>query len=96
MSTVDRVYLRDKYPELRGAYDLYVAFLLKALQLLQASGRYGWIVPNKFLIADYAVAALDKLAKDSLYSIVDISKIPVFANVNVYPVILLGDRSYKG
>jgi hypothetical protein len=96
MSTADRVYLRNQYSELRGAYDLYVAFLLKALQLLRTLGRYGWIVPNKFLIADYAVAALDTLKKDSLYSIVDISKIPVFAKVGVYPIILLGDRSHKG
>jgi hypothetical protein len=64
--------------------------------LLRSSGRYGWIVPNKFLIADYAVLALDALTKDSLHSIVDISKISVFAKVGVYPIILLGDRSYQG
>jgi len=96
MSASDRACLRRSYPELRGAYDLYVAFLLKALRLLQSSGRYGWIVPNKFLIAEYAKPALDKLSQDSLYSIVDISKIPVFSKVGVYPIILLGDRSHTG
>lgn len=86
----DKSYLRENYPQLYGAYDLYVAFLLQGKQLLKRSGRYGWIVPNKFLIADYAEKALEFLVRDSLKTIVDVSTFEVFSNVGVYPIILLG------
>jgi hypothetical protein len=92
----DKTYLREHYPQLRGAYDLYVAFLLLGRQLLQERGRYGWIVPNKFLIADYASQARDFLTKDSLAAVIDVSAIEVFSKVGVYPVILLGQRGNTG
>lgn len=86
----DKIYLREHYRQLHGAYDLYVAFLLRGRQLLKDDGRYGWIVPNKFLIADYADKALDFLIKDSLKAVVDVSTFEVFSDVGVYPIILLG------
>jgi hypothetical protein len=92
----DKTYLREHYPQLRGAFDLYVAFLLRGHQLLKERGRYGWIVPNKFLIADYASQARDLLTKDSLGTVVDVSAIEVFSKVGVYPVILLGQRGNTG
>ena len=92
----DKTYLREHYPQLHGAYDLYVAFLLRGRQLLKEHGRYGWIVPNKFLIADYADKARDFLIKDSLTTVVDVSTMDVFSSVGVYPVILLGQRGKTG
>ena len=92
----DKTYLREHYPQLRGAYDLYVAFLLRGHRLLKERGRYGWIVPNKFLIADYASQARDLLTKDSLTTVIDVSGIEVFSQVGVYPVILLGQRGNAG
>jgi hypothetical protein len=88
----DKSYLRENYSQLHGAYDLYVAFLLRGRQLIKDDGRYGWIVPNKFLIADYADKALEYLTNDSLKTIVDVSTFEVFSKVGVYPVILLGQR----
>ncbi len=92
----DKTYLREHYAQLRGAFDLYVAFLLRGHQLLKERGRYGWIVPNKFLIADYASQARDFLTKDSLGTVIDVSAIEVFSQVGVYPVILLGQRGNTG
>ena len=92
----DKTYLREHYPQLRGAFDLYVAFLLRGHRLLKERGRYGWIVPNKFLIADYASRARDLLTKDSLSTVIDVSGIEVFSQVGVYPVILLGQRGNAG
>jgi hypothetical protein len=86
----DKNYLRAHYPQLRGAFDLYVAFLLRGQQLLKAHGRYGWIVPNKFLVADYARPARDFLATTSRTTVIDVSTQGVFSRVGVYPVILLG------
>ena len=90
MRPADKSYLRAHYPQLRGAFDLYVAFLLRGQQLLKRRGRYGWIVPNKFLVADYARPARDLLATTSRTRVIDISTQGVFSRVGVYPVILLG------
>ena len=86
----DKTYLRQHYPQLSGAFDLYVAFLLRGQQLVKEHGRYGWIVPNKFLVADYARRARDFLASGARTTVVDVSTLGVFSRVGVYPVILLG------
>jgi N-6 DNA Methylase len=96
MRQADKSYLRARYPRLRGAFDLYVAFLLRGQQLLKEHGRYGWIVPNKFLVADYARPARDFLAKTSRTTVIDISTQGVFSRVGVYPVILFGQRGGTG
>ena len=92
----DKTYLRHHYPQLHGAFDLYVAFLLRGQQLVKEHGRYGWIVPNKFLVADYARRVRDFLAEDSRTTVVDVSTLGVFSRVGVYPVILLGHRGSTG
>ena len=92
----DKTYLRQHYPQLHGAFDLYVAFLLRGQQLVKEHGRYGWIVPNKFLVADYARRARDFLSEDSGTEVVDVSTLGVFSRVGVYPVILLGRRGSSG
>lgn len=92
----DKAYLREHYPQLRGAFDLYVAFLLRGQQLLKADGRYGWIVPNKFLAADYAGQARDFLAQGGRTTVIDVSTLGIFSRVGVYPVILLGQPGNTG
>jgi len=92
----DKAYLRQHFPHLHGAFDLYVAFLLRGQQLVREHGRYGWIVPNKFLVADYARRAREFLAEDSLTKVIDVSSLGVFSRVGVYPVILLGRRGSAG
>lgn len=87
----ERAFLAQKYDELVGSYDIYVAFLLRAIHLLKPTGRYGWIIPNKFLIADYAKPAFEMMSQSSLESIVNVSTLEVFSGVGVYPIILLGD-----
>ena len=96
MRQADKSCLRDHYPQLHGAFDLYVPFLLRGQQLLKEHGRYGWIVPNKFLIADYARHTRDFLARRSRTTIIDVSTGGVFSRVGVYPVILLGRPGTNG
>lgn len=92
----DKAYLRQHYPQLCGAFDLYVAFLLRGQQLVRENGRYGWIVPNKFLVAEYARHARDFLGEHSRTEVVDVSTLGVFSRVGVYPVILLGQPGKAG
>ncbi|MFI2837566.1 Eco57I restriction-modification methylase domain-containing protein [Mycolicibacterium sp. PDY-3] len=92
MNTADRAFLAEKFKDLSGSYDIYVAFLLRAIELLKPDGHYGWIIPNKFLIADYARKALSKMSDTSLHSIVNVSTLEVFDGVGVYPIIIVGDK----
>jgi N-6 DNA Methylase/TaqI-like C-terminal specificity domain len=96
MRRTDKAYLREHYPQLRGAFDLYVAFLLRGQQLLKKHGRYGWIVPNKFLAADYAGQAREFLAQAARTTVIDVSTLGIFSRVGVYPVILLGQQGNTG
>lgn len=84
--------LRSLYPLLRGAFDIYAAFLLRGLSIGHPRGSYSWIVPNKILIADYAKKVLAHLKTNGLYAAIDVSNHDVFENTGVYPIILLGRR----
>ncbi|MFH0854099.1 MAG: transcriptional repressor LexA [bacterium] len=76
-----------------GAFDLFVCFIDKGLRLLKYDGKFGYIIPNKFLIANYAKRMREELLnKYSVKEIIDVSECEVFENVSVYPVILIIDN----
>ena len=76
-----------------GAFDLFVCFIDKGLRLLKNGGEFGYIIPNKFLIANYAKKMREELLnKYSIKEIIDVSECEVFENVSVYPVILIIDN----
>ncbi len=87
-----REFYRHKY-SLRGAFDVYVAFLINGIQIGNKDSSYGWIIPNKLMVADYAKDAMKFLRENGLYAIVDVSNLKVFGNVGVYPIIILGDKT---
>lgn len=78
------------YPEATGSYDLYILFLLKAESLKNSKGVYSWIIPNKFLISNYAKKTKEKLINSSLHYALNVSLFDVFKGVGVYPIILFG------
>lgn len=64
----------------RGNYDLYVVFVERGLQLLNTSGRLGFIVPNKFFRTDYGQGLRRALSdRKALSRIVDFGPSQVFA-----------------
>ena len=97
MARTDKVKdnFRNLYPLATGTYDLYILFLLKATELLNNQGIYSWIIPNKFLIADYAKNTLKFLKDNGLLYAVEVSKFNVFKSASVYPIILLGNKNIK-
>ena len=84
-----RIYKRY-YPEATGAYDLYILFLL--LGELLSKGIFTWIIPNKFLVADYAKKTKSHLVNKGLKLSVDVSLYDVFKTASVYPIILIGNK----
>jgi methylase of polypeptide subunit release factors len=76
-----------------GAFDLFVCFIDKGLRLLKNGGKFGYIFPNKFLIANYAKKMREEiLYKYSIKEIIDVSECEVFENVSVYPVIFIAEN----
>ncbi|MEK7131581.1 MAG: transcriptional repressor LexA [Patescibacteria group bacterium] len=76
-----------------GAFDLFVCFIDKGLRLLKNGGKFGYIFPNKFLIANYAKKIREKLLNNySIKEIIDVSECEVFENVSVYPIIFIAEN----
>ena len=86
--------LGTRYPEATGAYDIYILFLLRGAQLLRSTGTYCWIIPNRFLVADYANKTKNRLlAQCGLSLSLDVSTFPVFKETGVYPIVILGNKA---
>ena len=63
----------------QGNYDIYVVFVERGLQLLNKSGRQGFIVPNKFFRTDYGEDLRRVLSDEKAVSkIVDFGHSQVF------------------
>jgi hypothetical protein len=88
--------LRGKYPLLKGAFDIYTAFLLEGVERTTKDGVYCWIIPNKFLVSGYAAAVLNFMKHNGMRRIVSISDIDAFSGTGVYPIIVSGNRRSSG
>ena len=89
-------YFKEKYPLATGSYDLYLLFILKAINLSNQNGTYTWIIPNKFLIADYAKQSRTSLVESyGLTYSINVSKFNVFEGIGVYPIIIFGNKGSK-
>ena len=79
-----------------GNYDIYVVFVEKALQLLSAKGRSGYILPHKFFNAQYGRNLRELIAKGRhLSEIVHFGDQQVFSGATTYTCLLFLDREHK-
>ena len=81
----------------KGNYDLYVTFVEKGLEVLNANGRMGYILPHKFMNAKYG-ESLRKLLSDNkaVFKIVHFGDQQVFLQATTYTCLLyLSKKSAK-
>ncbi len=72
-----------------GKVDIYVAFAERGLSLLNEDGLLGFIVPNKFMQADYGRGLRSLIAsQNSLHLIVDFRYAQVFERATTYTCLL--------
>jgi len=78
----------------KGNYDIYVVFVERALQLLHARGRMGFILPHKFFQAKYG-QALRKLISEARYlsEVVHFGDRQVFPKASTYTCLLFLDKA---
>jgi hypothetical protein len=89
-SDIENAFWRRAFESGRNAFDLYILFMELAPRLCRLGGVTCLITPNKFLAAPYARALREHLAANhTLVSIVDASRVRVFDDPMVYPVITL-------
>src|SRR5712692_9025374 len=86
-------YLTKRYTSATGNCDLYVSFVERGFNLLQAGGRLGNIVPNKFFKTDYG-QGLRKLlsANEAVTEIVDFGAGQVFDATTYTCLLFLNKR----
>lgn len=86
--------LRRDFPGLTGAFDLYMAFLYRSLELVRHDGRVAIVLPNKVLQGRYAAGLrrqlLDPEHPPALEAVADLSRVQPrpFPGTSVYPVVL--------
>ncbi|NAT10391.1 restriction endonuclease subunit M [ANME-1 cluster archaeon AG-394-G06] len=77
----------------KGNYDIYVVFVERALQLLNARGRMGYILPHKFFQAKYGQPLRELTARGKhLGKIVYFGDQQVFDGASTYTCLLFLDK----
>ncbi len=72
-----------------GNYDLAVIFIEQALKLLRKEGKFGYIVTNKFIKADYGAGIRNYLSNfTSIEKIIDFGNQQVFDKATTYTTLL--------
>ena len=89
-SPAEADYIGQHYQTARqGNFDIYVAFIEKALALLETNGTAGYILPHKFLNAKYGQATRELLAKGQHVSrVVHFGDQQIFDGISTYTCLL--------
>jgi hypothetical protein len=78
----------------KGNYDIYVVFVERGLSLLNARGRLGFILPNKFFNAQYGEPLRTLLAQGNhLAHVVHFGDQQVFHNATTYTCLMFLDKA---
>ncbi|HRH38901.1 MAG TPA: N-6 DNA methylase, partial [Flavobacteriales bacterium] len=91
--TEQKPYYQEHYAVYHGVADLYTYFIEKAQALLKSGGRYGVIVANKWLRANYGEPLRRWLKKQDIRTVIDFGDLPVFQGATTYPCILVYDKA---
>jgi len=90
-------YLKANYACHDERSDLYAYMIEKSQKLLSKNGRFGMIVSNKFLRANYGKPLRDFLQKHyAIERIVDFAGLPVFTGATVRTIVLITTRGKQG
>jgi type I restriction-modification system DNA methylase subunit len=85
--------LASRYRVYHGAADLYTYFVELGNTFIKEHGRFGFILPNKFVRADYGEALRTFLTQQvRIERIVDFGDLPVFPDAVTYPMIILTSK----
>jgi type I restriction-modification system DNA methylase subunit len=81
-------YFEEKYRVYHGVADLYVYFVEQGVSLVQKDGFFSYILPNKWMRANYGSSLRSWMKERCIDEIVDFGDLPVFPEATTYPCIL--------
>ncbi len=81
-------YFSQTYAVAHGTADLYAYFIERGYRLLSEGGRFGYIVANKWMRANYGAPLRRWMKEVRIEEIVDFGDLPVFQQATTYPCIL--------
>jgi Eco57I restriction-modification methylase/restriction endonuclease TaqI-like protein len=88
-----KAYLEETFRAYHGVADLYVYFYEQGLRLLRQGGRMAYIVTNKWMRSGYGEPLRAFFAEqNALERIIDFGHAPIFADVDVFPCILVFEK----
>ena len=83
-------YFKDHYAVFAGTADLYAYFIERGFSLLRLGGRFGFIVPNKWLRANWAGPLRRFMKGRRIEEVIDFGDLPIFSrHVETFPFILI-------
>jgi hypothetical protein len=83
-------FCRKRYRTAAGAFDVYIVFVERALELLGATGRLGFIVPNKFTKLEMAQGLRGLLVEGKVIEeILDFGGAQLFGATNYTAILVL-------
>ena len=92
-----KTYLKEHFQSHAERSDLYAYFMERGHRLLNSTGRFGMIVSNKFIRAEYGVplrSTLLELAQPA--TIADFAGLPVFQEATVRTIVYLSQKGANG
>lgn len=81
-----------KYETYHRRGDLYALFVEKGFQILQESGVFSYIMPNKWLQAGYGKGLRSLFLKNRLDRLIDFGDLQIFEGATTYPCIFLSRK----
>ncbi len=86
-------YLQSNFESFNSVADLYTYFIEKGLTLINASGIFSFILPNKFLKATYGYEIRNYIINHGrVILLYDFDDFPVFHDATTYPLIFIIDK----
>ncbi|MDP2234815.1 MAG: TaqI-like C-terminal specificity domain-containing protein [Bacteroidales bacterium] len=83
-----KLYLQGQFNVFAGTADLYVYFVELAMRLLRNEGNFIFIIPNKWMRANYGKNLRNFVKKYQIERILDFGDLPVFEEATTYPSII--------
>jgi hypothetical protein len=91
-----KTYFKQNYVSHDERSDMYTYFIEKAHKLLNEKGRFGMIVSNKFLRANYGKPLREFIRQSAtIERIVDFAGLPVFKGATVRTIVIISSRKIK-
>jgi hypothetical protein len=81
-------YLKETYQTYAGTADLFTYFVELSMMISRPEGDFCFIIPNKWMRANYGKALRDFVKQYKMECILDFGDLPVFEEATTYPCIL--------